>query len=214
MLNLRIQDLATKYVKDRSRSASKAHSDALAASGFRLRQLTQSGMRQQAPGGVAWPPASPWVQFGVSLAGRARMAQRRLARRKRAPKTPPPALYGTKGRTPLQKLAAGVRYQKQVQAGPDGSIAQTTVRTGFLTSRLAELAAYHAEAHTVPVTAKMRRLLFAVGLGISKSTIHIPARPHVEPVFRKNQARIEGFVKQRTDAAWRGQDARAIAPAF
>ena len=48
----------------------------------------------------------------------------------------------------------------------------------------------------------MRRLIFAVGLGISKSTLTIPARPHVGPVYRKNQARLAGFVQQRINAAF------------
>jgi hypothetical protein len=213
-MGLRIKDWATKQVQDRTRLASKAHSDALAASGFRLRQLTQTGMRQQAPGDVSWPAPSPWVQYGSSLAGRARMARRRLARRKRAPKQPPPLLYGSKGRTPLKKLAGGVRYEKQTQPGPGGSIAKTTVRMGFLNAKLASLAAYHAEDHTVPVTPKMRRLLFAVGLGISKSTIHIPARPHVEPVYRKNHARIPGFVQQRINTAWAGGDPKGVTAPF
>jgi hypothetical protein len=211
---LRIQNWATKHVEERTRAASKAHSDALGSSGFRLRQLTQTGMRQQAPGDVAWPPASPWVQFGASLLGRARMTQRRAEKRKRGPKNPAPPLSGTKGRTPLKKLSGAVRYEKQVQAGPGGSIAQTTVRMGFLNTKVATLAAYHAEAHTVAVTPKMRRLLFAVGLGISKSTITIPARPHVGPVYRKNHARIAGFCQKRTNAAWAGQDPRSIAPPF
>jgi hypothetical protein len=165
-------------------------------------------MRQQAPGDVIWPAASPWVQFGASLAGRARTAQRRLERRKRGPKKPPPKIYATKGRTPLARLAAGVRYEKS-QAGDT-----TTVRVGFLNAKLAQLAAYHAEAHTVPVTAKMRRLIFAVGLGISKSSITIPARPHIGPVYRKNQARIAGFCQQRVNAAWAGQDPKSIQPPF
>jgi len=117
-------------------------------------------------------------------------------------------LYGTKGRTPLKKLAAGARYEKT------GSSAETRVRIGFLNPRLAQLAAYHAVAHDVPVTPKMRRLIFAVGLGIAKRTIHIPARPHVDPVYRKNQAHIAGFCEKRVKAAWAGKDPKAIEPTF
>jgi hypothetical protein len=201
---VRVQNWATKYVEERTKAASRAHSSSLGAAGYALKSQITAGMRQQAPGGLPWPRASSWVQFGASLAGRARMSRRRLERRKRAPKTPPPALYGTSGRTPLKKLASGARYIKS------SSGEETRVRIGFLTDRLAQLAAYHAVAHTVPVTAKMRRLIFAVGLGIRKSSLTIPARPHVEPVYRKNEARLQGFVKQRVNLAWGGQDPKSV----
>jgi hypothetical protein len=210
MLNvgLKIQNWATKLVQERTKAGAKAHSDALISAGYRLRQLTQIGMRQQAPGEVAWPTASPWVQYGSSLLARARMTQRRAERRKRGPRTPAQPLQGTKSRTPLKRLASAVRYQKQI-AGD-----QTIVRIGFLSPAIAKIAAYHAEAHTVPVTAKMRRLIFAVGLGISKASIHIPARPHVSAVYRRNHARIAGFAQQRINAAWAGRDPKSIQAPF
>jgi hypothetical protein len=206
---LRIQDWATKHVKERARLASKAHSDALASSGFRLRQLTQAGMRQQAPGDVKWPEVHPWSQRGG-------LAKAKRAYGRRQIKS---GAWGKAGRisankTPLSRLVGAVRYEKQVQGGPDGSVAQTTVRMGFINPRVAARAAYHAESHTVQVTPKMRRFLFAAGFGIRKSTITIPARPHVEPVYRKNPARIAGFVQQRINTAWAGGDPKGIPPTF
>lgn len=206
---LRIQDWATKHVKERARLASKAHSDALASSGFRLRQLTQAGMRRQAPGDVTWPAVHPWSQRGGL--GKAKRAYARRQVKSGA--------WGKMGRisvnkTPLSRLAGAVRYEKQVQSGPDGSVVKTTVRMGFLNPRLAARAAYHAETHTIKVTPKMRRFLFAAGFGISKSTITIPARPHVEAVHRKNHARIAGFVQQRINTAWAGGDPRGTPPPF
>lgn len=206
---LRIQNWATKYVQDRTRSASKAHSDALAASGFRLRQLTQTGMRQQAPGDVFWPVVHPWSQRGGLVKAKRAFARRQVKA----------GVWGKAGKlsvnkTPLSRLTGAVRYEKQIQAGPDGSIAQTTVRMGFLNPTAARLAAYHADAHTVTVTPKMRRLIFAAGYGIGKSTITIPARPHVGPVYRKNHARIAGFVQQRINVAWAGGDPKGMQPPF
>jgi hypothetical protein len=180
----------------------------LVSAGFRLRELIKGGMRQQAPGDVFWPTPSSWIQYGTSLAARARLVQRRASRRKRGPRTPDNPLSSTKNRIPLSRLAAGARYQKSETES------ETRVQIGFLNARLAQLAAYHSEAHTVPVTARMRRLIFAVGLGISKSSLHIPARPAVGPVYRKNHARISGFCQQRSWAAFRGQDPKAIQPPF
>lgn len=208
MIQCRITNWATDFAKKRTKAASQAHAGALASAGFRLRTLIKGGMRQQAPGDVFWPRASSWLQYGASLLARARMVQRRAEKRKRGPKVSEQALSSIKNRIPLSKLAAGVRYQKTQAAD------ETRVRIGFLNARLAKLAAYHSEAHTVPVTAKMRRLIFAVGLGIGKSTIHIPARPAVGPVYRKNHARIAGFCQQRSWAAFRGQDPKGIATPF
>jgi hypothetical protein len=206
-LIFKVIDSATKMVEERAKAAGQAHASALKSSGFRLRQLIKQGMKEQAPGGEAWPRASAWVQFGSSLAARARAIQRRTDKRKRQP-AKPPGLTGSKGRTPLSKLAGGARYET---TGADNDI---RVRIGFLNPRLQQLAAYHAVPHTVPVTAKMRRLIFAVGLGISKSTINIPARPHVAPVYRKNQARIQGFCQQRINAAFAGRDPKSVAVPF
>jgi hypothetical protein len=36
----------------------------------------------------------------------------------------------------------------------------------------------------------------------------------VEPVYRKNQARIAGFVQQRINTAWAGGDPKGIPPPF
>lgn len=207
-MEFRIHDWATDFAKKRTKAASQAHAGALASAGFRLRALIKGGMRQQAPGDVFWPRASSWIQYGSSLLSRARLVQRRAERRKRGSGVAEQALTGIKGRTPLSRLAAGVRYQKT-----QGS-AETRVKIGFLNPSLAKLAAYHSADHTVSVTRRMRRLIFAVGLGISKSSIHIPARPAVGPVYRKNQARIAGFCQQRSWAAFRGQDPKGISPPF
>jgi len=205
---LRITDGATKFAQERAKAAAAAHISALASSGYRLRQRVKEGMKQQAPGDVTWPAPSPWVQFGPSLAGRARSQQRRLERRKRGPRPTDQALFGTKGRTPLAKLAAASRYEKLTSGG------ETRVRVGFLNARLQQLAAYHAEAHTVPVTAKMRRLIFAVGLGIRKTTISIPKREHVGAVYRRFHGRVADFIQKRIWAAFGGQDPKGIQPPF
>jgi hypothetical protein len=101
-----------------------------------------------------------------------------------------------------------VRLQKS--AGGD----TTRVRVGFLTDKVARLAAYHAEDHTVPVTAKMRRLIFAVGLGIRKTSLFIPRRRHVEPVLEKNRALIPQFLRARVNAAAAGIDPRSVSARF
>jgi hypothetical protein len=203
-LLVKVHDQATKEAAAWVEAAGRAHGSALASAGYQLRQAITTGMKQQAPGGETWPEASPWVQYGPSLLRRARAAQRRTERRRRGPRKSKQPLYGTKGRTPLGRLAAGARYEKS------GSRGDMLVRIGFINPKLARIAAYHAEAHTVPVTAAMRRLIFAVGLGIRKSSITIPKREHVAAVHRSYQHRVLAFVGKRTQAALAGQDPKSI----
>jgi len=210
---IKIHDQATQQAKEAMARSAKEHSRATGSAGYHLRLAVRTGMQREAPGGEAWPAGSPWLQFGSSLLGRARAAQRRQAKRKRAPKNPSP-LYGTKNRTALKKLAGAVRYEKHVSGSPESG-GTTLVRIGFLTFRVAELAAYHASGpHTIGVSPRMRRLIFAVGLGIRKSSITIPRRRHVEPVQEKNRSRITEFIRLRTLAALARENPDSVSPRF
>jgi hypothetical protein len=104
-----------------------------------------------------------------------------------------------------------VRYEKSGTGAPGET---TRVRIGFLTSNVARIAARQAEGFSFPVTAKMRRMIFAAGFMIFKSQINVPKREIVAPVFRKNHARIARFVQERVNAAWAGKDPKSIAPPF
>lgn len=206
-LSLKVYDRATKWVENNTRAAAAAHIGALKSSGFRLRDLIKSGMQQQAPGGAKWPPGHFWTrtqQLRQSMRRHAR-AQKSGGRTRQATKA---LLTGAK--QPLQRLARAARYTFQSGGQPGAG----AVRIGFLTAGAAQRAAYHAVEHTIPVTAKMRRMIFAAGFMIRKSSFKIPARPAVEPVYRQNRARLTGFVQQRTNAAWAGKDPKTIAPPF
>ncbi|OGP69685.1 MAG: hypothetical protein A2Y80_02155 [Deltaproteobacteria bacterium RBG_13_58_19] len=206
---LKIIDQATELAKKRLEAANKAYAGGIVAAGYELRAAVKRGIQQQAPGGESWPEPSPWIQFGPSLLARARQQQHRLEKRKRATRKPPPPLFGSKGRTALKKLAGAVRLEKS------GDIQEIRVKTGFLNPRVAKLAAYHASGpHQLTVTEKMRRLIFGVGLGISKKTIIIPKREHVAPVYRRNEKIIAPFVRARVNAALAGKEPKAIRASF
>jgi hypothetical protein len=199
---LRIQNWATKYVEERTKAAASAHKSALASCGYNLRRLIQVGIRQRAPGDVVWPAAHPWTQFKTLP-----FAAIRSWRKGRGRKPPRKLAINAPQGNAWPKLSRGVTYQTDMQGD------QIRVRVGFL-SPAKKFAATLAEGQTIPVTAKMRRRIFAAGLMIRSNSIHIPAHPHVEPVYRRNQARIAGFVQQRINAAWAGRDPKGMQPPF
>jgi hypothetical protein len=177
--------------------ASKAQSSAMKSEGYRLKKEITTGMKAQHPGGETWPKAHPWTAMGL-LRGRyvkrtrkwGRTSMTWTERRKGGAK----ALKTDK--TPLAKLANAVRYKAQEAGGAGGGVA-VNVRIGFLTSRAAKLAEYHATGGTMPVTSKMRRLIYAAGLSIHASSIKVPKRRHVEPVYEQNKELIAANVSKR-----------------
>jgi hypothetical protein len=180
--------------------ASKEQSRALASAGFMLQKAIKTGMKAQAPAGEVWPQAHPWTALGKL---RGRLVQRRAKWGRTEMRWTERRRGGVRdlktGKRPLAKLVGAVRYRKYVDQGMTGGwISNTKVRVGFLTPRAGKLAEYHASGpHTQTVTNKMRRFLFAAGLGISKSQIKIPRRRHVEPVYERNRRMIENYISQR-----------------
>jgi hypothetical protein len=90
---------------------------------------------------------------------------------------------------PLLKLAGAVRYNydKNLQQVGIGFIQSEGVSPGML-----KLARMHAKGFETRVTPKMRRLLFAIGFPVKKSTkvLKTPARPVIEPIFHQEQNNI------------------------
>lgn len=200
MTTVKINYKDLKKVSQTSIKASREQSRAIASAGFMLQKAIKLGIKAQAPAGEAWPQAHPWTALGKL---RGRLVQRR-AKWGRTSMTWTERRRGgardlKSGKKPLAKLAGAVRYRKYVDQGMTGGwINNTKVRVGFLTPKAGKLAEYHASGpHTQTVTDKMRRLLFAAGLGISKSQIKIPRRRHVEPVYERNRRMIENYISQR-----------------
>jgi len=194
---VKIYDDALKEVEAKEKRAAQELGRATSSAGYKLQQLIKSGMQAEAPEGEKWPPASPWTRLKVMA-----KAQRSFARAKakgKAAKKVRRIGIGGKGKKALSRLAGAVRFVKE------GSGEQTTVRVGFVSPSAAKLAAYHAEPHTVAVTPKMRRLIFAAGLIITKPTLNIPARPHVEVIWKKRKDTIAPFVDRRVRAALEGK---------
>jgi hypothetical protein len=181
------------------------------SAGFFLRGQIKEGILAEAPGGERWPPLHPWSRLKLQRWRwrRYKFGHTEIAERVRVRG---PGRKGGKG-TALRRLARAVRYRKFVDAGPGGAVARTKVRVGFLSRSAARLAAYHAGGpHTVPVTPAMRRLFFAVGLGLKAGTkvLRIPRRAHVELVERKYAGRIKYFIGRRVASALAGGSPRGV----
>jgi hypothetical protein len=194
-------DEASKNIEKKAKDASQELSRATIAAGYQLRQAIKTGMQQQAPGGEAWPQAHPWTIYGfIPMAKRA--FARRKSNRKRVIKK---ISISKKGKIPLSRLAAAARYVTQTNGDT------TAVRVGFITPSAQKIAAWHAEGpHTVPVTPKMRRFIFAMGLSLSAQSLQIPRRPHVESVYRRSEKVIPDFIDRRVKAALAGESPKNI----
>ncbi len=84
---------------------------------------------------------------------------------------------------PFQKFKGALRYR----VDDDGlGMEVGFIETSFEFERIIER---HAAGFTNPITAKARRFAFAMGLPVSKgkSSFHVPARPLVGPVWRREE---------------------------
>lgn len=83
------------------------------------------------------------------------------------------------------------------------SKADKTVKIGWMSFQSRKLAAQLQEGFDIPVTTKMRKHFFASGLGLDKTSINVPGRPLVQPVWdddgkdllRKFELRIHAYVR-------------------
>lgn len=208
-MQIRVDKRGLKTAEAVVKRGGDAFAKATRAAGFELRGKMKEGIQAQAPGGEAWPPPHPWTKYGSlrnvfawrrSGGKRTWSATRYIRQRRRM------SITGDK--KPLARLAGAVRVRQDASGGLGSQGGQVKVRIGFLGRRGGYLAGYHAEAHRQPVTARMRRFLFAAGLGVRAMPLQIPARPIVPPVHRRYGPLVPGFIRSRVAAAIAGNSAR------
>jgi hypothetical protein len=177
--------------------AERALGSALKSEGWRLQQVIKWAIRKGGPDSAKWQELNPHT--GVLNARRAgldgryktiknfRMAWRGEKGKKRRVREYKPVMESAR-KKPFSRLAQGVRYKFD---GADMSVA-----VGFVdanrASHLEKLLGRHAAGFETPVTPKMRRMAFALGFPLKKTTTRLrsPARPLMEPVFNEQRARI------------------------
>lgn len=172
----------------------RATKSALSSTGYFLKQeIRRQGI--MGIGMLGWRPLSPYT----GTLGRAHGkdgTRKQLSRYKRDKRN---YLQNESGqrmhkvwkstrRAPMGKLTGAVRYKVFLSQG--------VVRIGFLDSKMARLARIQAKGFTTTISARMRRLFFALHLPLvaGSSQIVTPPRPWVGKVAeQKKQAAIEHF---------------------
>lgn len=210
---LKVTNHASKYLEAKAVAASKENSRSMISVGFYLRKAIKEGMLKEAPGGVRWPEASSWTKYKILsksyksyTRAKEKGKKRRRVKKISIGKTTTPA---------LKKLAGAARYKKTVKRSNGGAVARTEVKVGFVSRSAAKWALYHATGpHTISVTEKMRRMVYAAGGILGADRITIPRRRHVEDVYRVNQHRIPGFVDERVGAVISGKDPKTVKARF
>lgn len=176
-------------VADFPRLADRAAISALKSEGYRLKGVLQRALRTGGPDGAKWPELNPHTDIIRNAFSKRRNRSgpvknyRMVWKTVDGKKVRVKEFWGQRGakilRSPMLKLAAGVRYVFD----PDTS----AVSVGFVNPRvrLARYLGLQESGFESAVTPRKRRMLFALGFPVKASTksLHIPARPLIGPVF-------------------------------
>jgi hypothetical protein len=171
--------------------AKKAAESALKSEGFRLKQLIAAAIKK---GGVnsSWAKLNPHTGV-LSRAKKGFVKNFRLVWKgekgsKRRARQYKQQMFSTR-KNPLLKLAGAVRYKYYQD--------MALVSIGFFQSpgvseNMVKLAGMHAKGFETNITPHMRKMLFALGFPVKKSTtvLKTPARPVIEPVFESEKDNI------------------------
>jgi hypothetical protein len=177
--------------------ADRAKASALKSEGFRLKNLISNAIRSGGPANAKWEKLNPHTGVLSRMTGRNQRLQ--------TVKNYRMVWKGQKGskvrvrqykdvmlsarKEPLARLAGAVRYEydKDLELVSIGFI-----RSAGVSDRMLSLARLHAKGETTRITPRMRRMLFALGFPVKKSTTQLetPARPVIEPVFRAEKDTI------------------------
>jgi hypothetical protein len=172
-------DLARHFPK----WADRAINSALSSEGYRLRKVLQVAFDQVGPSGHSWEKLHPYTM-------RLRRGYRNRPRKKR-----PKMITGAPPKTvnPLLKFKGGLRYRV------DEDVKELSV--GFVNAGapMRRMLDRQARGYSVPVTRKMQKLFFALGLPLDGSTreLEIPGRPLIEPVFQAEREAISRNLERK-----------------
>jgi len=183
--------------------ADRAIASGLKSEGYRLKSLIQAAIRAGGPDGERWEKLNPHTGI-LSKAKRGTVKNWKMVWRgkkgsKRRVRQYKEVMTSAKSK-PMLRLAQAVRYDydKDVQVVSIGF-----VRGRGVSSKLLRLAKLHAEGYETRITPRMRKMMFALGFPVKKSTTRLatPARPVIEPVFREEKDNIMRNVEAKFMAA-------------
>jgi len=186
--------------------ADRAISSALSSEGDRLRDLIKTAIQTGGPDGHKWEKLNPHT--GVLSQVKAAKGKdpkyrlknyKKVWRGKKGSKWKgteyKPSILSTKT-APMAKLAGAVRYNydpadKMVNVG--------FIRAGNISESVFKLVRMQAKGFSTKITPDSRRMLFALGFPIKKSTTSFktPPRPLIEPIFRQEEKDIMRNIEKK-----------------
>jgi hypothetical protein len=174
------------------KEAERAKVSALKSEGYRLRELIKEAIRRGGPEGDTWDKLNPHTGV-LSRAKKGSVKNYKMVWKgqkgsKKRVRQYKDVMLSTRS-MPLLKMAAATRYKydKDMDMVSIGFIQRAGVSDNML-----KLAGMHAKGFKTRITPKMRKMLFALGFPIKKSTtiLETPARPVIEPIFRQEEKNI------------------------
>jgi len=172
--------------------AERATASALKSEGYRLRNLVKAAIRARGVEGSKWENLNPHT----GILGRAKkgyvknykMVWKGEKGSKKRARQYKDVMLSTKS-APLSKLAGAVRYDYDPN---DQMMSIGFIQSGGVSPAMIKLAGMHAKGFQTNITPKMRKMLFALGFPIKKTTskLETPARPVIDPVFRQEEGNI------------------------
>lgn len=184
--------------------AERATASALKSEGWLLKNMIRLAIWRGGPGGGTWKKLNPHT--GVLSRMRRRTGQLQTIKNwkivwkgekgsKRRVRQYKSVMLSTR-KEPLTKLAGAVRYKYDPE---DQMVNIGFIREQGITYGMLKLARMHAEGYKTHITPKMRKMLFALGFPVKKTTtiLETPARPVIEPVFRQEERDIMRNIERK-----------------
>ena len=179
--------------------AERATASALKSEGFRLRNLVKAAIRAGGVDGNKWEKLNPHTGV-LSRAKKGTVKNYKMVWKgqkgsKRRVRQYKDVMLSTKS-APLSKLAGAVRYDYD---SSDKMVSIGFIQNAGISAGMLKLAGMHAKGFNTRITPKMRKMLFALGFPVKKSTttLESPARPVIEPVFRHEEGEIMRNIEQK-----------------
>lgn len=184
-VRLDVLDGGGEYLWHLAREFPAEFNRALKSIGYQLRVKMLTALRQGGSRSARW----------AKISGVKEQADQGVKGGERLRRTRSRSFYGQLGRAGGQAGKSPIAYVV--------SKADSTVKVGWMSFQSRKLAAKIQEGFDIPVTTKMRKHFFASGLGLDKTSINVPGRPLVQPVWdddgkdllRKFELRIHAYVR-------------------
>jgi hypothetical protein len=187
--------------------ADRAVASALRSEGWRLKNIVAMAIARGGPDGHKWPQLNPHTGILTNMTRAARKARtdgfggvrttwvknyKSVWRGQKGSKRRGVQYWSVRTkrstrRSPMLRLRGAVRYIYDK--------ARTTMAVGFVRAdaRLLSWVKAQAKGYTTPVTARARRLMFAAGFPLRRSTRRLvtPARPLIDPIYNRQKPIIQ-----------------------